>query len=368
MTQDAGPGLVENWPQSGYKTACMVSSAPIFVIGSYRSATSATTWAIGQHPNIFPLEETNFISRMSVDLAIQHKMGSARGSRTFLSSARISRRDYYRHFGCALDKLILDSRQALVAQAKEESTRSGSTSQNVKLEVSAEAPKNRWIDGTPENSHVVLALRLMYPNAKFIFILRDPREVARSLAHFESIGGGTYSEQESYNLWIHLVRSCALAERAFGSSVVLRVRYEDIKENPADVVRRCLEFVGEPFCEACLNPFRERINASAIPANAGLQGGVGTPKYLTEAVALYESIASGDFERTHTPFKAYRTLAEAFVCYRKTFEFAEIRALSRKNRYLSTKLRQANARIEARLGSLVRRVRRVFRRSGAGHR
>lgn len=353
----------------------MVSPATIFVIGSYRSATSATTWAIGQHPNIFPLEETNFISRMSVDLAIQHKMGSARGSRTFLSSARISRRDYYRHFGCALDKLILDSRQALVAQAKDESTRSGSTSQNVKLEVSAEAPKNRWIDGTPENSHFVLPLRLMYPNAKFIFILRDPREVARSLAHFESIGGGTYSEQESYDLWVHLVRSCALAERAFGSSVVLQVRYEDLREDPADVVRRCLEFVGEPFCEACLNPFRERINASAIPANTGLQGGVDAPKYLADAVALYESISSGDFERTHTPFKAYRTLAEAFICQRKMFELATIEALRQKHRallyktrYLSTKLRQANGRIEARLGSLVRRVRRVFSRPGAEHR
>jgi len=347
----------------------MTSPQPIFVIGSYRSATSATTWAIGQHPNIFPLEETNFISRMTVDLAIQHRLGSNRSARTFLSSAGISRADYYRFFGESLDKLILQSRGPIISRSHREAAAAGidTTKQNVQLTLSADSPKARWVDGTPENSHFVLPLRLMFPGAKFIFILRDPREVARSLAHFESIGGDAYSERQSYEIWKQLVRACALAECAFGSSVVHRIRYEDIRDDPARVVRSCLDFVGEPFCEACLNPFRERINASIIPAHATLQDTAGAEKYVTDAVLLYDSIRSGNFARSHSPRRAYRALAELFISHRKSLEPGSMRKLLQKhnaviskNRYLSTKLRQANARVEARIGSLVRRMRRAL--------
>ena len=31
---------------------------PVFIIGSPRSGTSILTWALGQHPNLYPLEET----------------------------------------------------------------------------------------------------------------------------------------------------------------------------------------------------------------------------------------------------------------------------------------------------------------------
>lgn len=345
---------------------------PIFIIGSYRSATSALTWAIGQHPNIFPLEETNFLARMMLDLGVQHMMGSSRGARTFLSSARISRRAYYQHFVPSIDKLIMDSRSTVISESRAHAVRAGISSANVELTMSQEAPKSRWVDGTPLNSHYVLPLRMMFPDAKFIFVLRDPRQVARSLAHFESIGGGTFSEQDAYNRWLSLVKDCALAERAFGSSVVLRLRYEDIRDTPEAAVRRCLGFVEEPFDSACLNPLRQRINASVIPPNAQeLQQGE-PPQYVAAALALYNSLSSGEFERTFTPLRALRTLASSVQQQVRAIESENMQALLKKhralmwrNRHLSIKLSQAEEQLEklrsvSGVRSLVRRVRRAI--------
>ena len=52
---------------------------PIFVVGSPRSGTSILTWCIGQHPNILPQEESNWLGPFAVDAAVGYQRGSERG-------------------------------------------------------------------------------------------------------------------------------------------------------------------------------------------------------------------------------------------------------------------------------------------------
>ena len=46
------------------------------------------------------------------------------------------------------------------------------------------------------------------------------------------------------------------AETRLGDERVLRVTYDDLLERPEALVRRCLEFVGEPYDARCLRPLR----------------------------------------------------------------------------------------------------------------
>jgi len=54
-------------------------SKPIFVVGSPRSGTSILTWCLGQHPNMFPVPEANWMGNFAVNIAVACEIGAARG-------------------------------------------------------------------------------------------------------------------------------------------------------------------------------------------------------------------------------------------------------------------------------------------------
>lgn len=268
---------------------------PIFIIGSYRSATSAMTWALGQHPNIFPLEETHFVYRQSVELDYLYEIGSRQGIRSFIGMAQLSPREFRAHFGWACADLIESSRSRIVYHATAVEFHDQHTD-NIELNFSEMDPKHRWVDGTPENSHYALSLLRMYPNAKFIHILRNPRQVANSLMHFSAAGARDYTEEEAYRTWFRMTLSCAIAEEALGPERVLRIRHEDIVADAEGIVRRCLAFVGEEFHPKCMLPLRERINSSRHidTGDDRIEANIGAPnEWVREAFELYRRLLEG---------------------------------------------------------------------------
>jgi hypothetical protein len=267
-----------------------MSVQPIFVIGSYRSATSLMGWVLGQHTNIFPLEETHYIYKMSSDAAAQYDLGTKGLARSFLLSANISRRSYCIAAGVSCNDLILKSRGNIVANAALPQ-HAADASEFVKFSTSPD--KKRWLDATPENAHFVYSLLRMFPNAKFIHVLRNPKLVASSLMNFSGVGANDYEEENAYNTWIRLVTACQLAEKAFGSDVVKRIYYDDIVANPEQVVRECLEFVGEDYQADCLGPFSVKVNSSKHkrPMDISIEGNINDSKpYIRKAFSLYQQL------------------------------------------------------------------------------
>jgi hypothetical protein len=184
---------------------------PVFVVGSPRSGTSILTWCLGQHPNMFPVPESNWMGDFAVHLAVGHGVGSARGDRTILSAMDIGRDEFFTRFGCSINQLILAHRQDL--ERKRKMTRPSSN------------PKTRWVDGTPEYSVHIFALRKLFPDALFIHILRDVREVVRSMLNFHRVASTQLvaNEEEAYKYWLRTVTACVQAEQAYGPKVVCRL-------------------------------------------------------------------------------------------------------------------------------------------------
>ena len=254
---------------------------PVFIVGSPRSGTSVCTWALGQHSNILPLEETVWLPRVAVDLGVAHAVGSSRGERSHLSASGITREEMCATVGRGLNKLVISHRTVT-------STAEGHDA--FQLTRSGADPKRRWVDGTPENSLWIPALRALFPGAQFVHLVRDVGAVVRSLTKFSTVGADDKTVEFGYRKWLRCTKACADAERAYGPGVMLRVRYDDLVNKPKPTLRHILHFLGEEYEPACAEPLRVRINSSQVPAEHDINVDDVEPELVAEAEALSRAL------------------------------------------------------------------------------
>ncbi|MDQ4099038.1 MAG: sulfotransferase [Chloroflexota bacterium] len=233
---------------------------PIFVIGSRCSGASLLTWSLGQHPSLLPLLDSSWLEPFAVSLEHTYAVGVQQRSTSQLDIAGIEIEDFFEHFGRAVDWLLIS--------AGTNGSRAA-TSYSADLNGHAHQPvgapngcqPTRWVDGSPTNCFNVVGLHRLFPEGKFIHVLRDADSVVATLtdpakratfrSHWQKI-----SEEAAYEHWLETVQACVDAERALGSATVLRILRDDLLGSPESTLRRCLDFVGESFDPVCLRPFR----------------------------------------------------------------------------------------------------------------
>src|SRR5437867_7228180 len=247
---------------------------PIFVVGSPRSGTSILTWCLGQHPNMFPVPESNWMGDFAVSLAIGYQIGAGRGERSILSAMEIRESELFATVGRGINELILRHRKDL--ERKRQVTIDGSE------------PKGRWVDGTPEYSHHICGLRRLFPDALFIHICRDVRAVVRSMLNFHRVAGIQLvsNEEKAYKYWLRTVSACIKAEEAYGPDVIHRIRYVDLIDNPESTMRSLLDRLEEPYSVKCLEPLADRINSSNVPADFKADDPATDPSVIEKATRL----------------------------------------------------------------------------------
>jgi hypothetical protein len=218
------------------------------------------------------------MGQFAVSVAASYQVGVARGDRTILSAMDISREEFFANFGRSINDLILRHRANL--ERKRKTTRPPSE------------PKMRWVDGTPEYSLHICALRKLFPDALFVHVLRDVRDVVRSMLNFHRVAGFPLvrNEEQAYKYWLRMVKACVEAERAYGSEVVRRLSYAALIDNPEGAIRSLLEFVGEPYCARCLEPLGRRINSSNVPPDFVAEDPATDPSVVQDATNLYAKL------------------------------------------------------------------------------
>ncbi|PYK38271.1 MAG: hypothetical protein DME49_08145 [Verrucomicrobia bacterium] len=276
---------------------------PIFVLGSPRSGTSILTWCLGQHPNIIPQEESNWLGSFAIHAASGYQRGSARGAHGQLSAIGVGREEFLALFGQTINELILSHRKQFQMQRAQ----LGLDVPPFTISRSPNEPKSRWVDGTPEYSFYICGLRKLFPEALFVHLVRDVTAVVRSLLNFFPNGRNRLvaNEQAAYEYWLRRVTACVEAEQAYGPKVVYRMRYSDIVEQPESAVTSLLGFLGEPYAPECLEPLAERINSANVPADFNARDLATDPAVVAQARELSDHLQSSP-----QPREASVTVAE----------------------------------------------------------
>lgn len=111
----------------------------------------------------------------------------------------------------------------------------------------------RWGEKTPNNVFCIPQVLEMFPNAVFINVVRDPRDVVYSLVNRRNA-------DLTFGVWRWL-----LSVNAFGSALrdpttdadrIYCVKYEDMVRDPEATLRDVCDFIGEDFSPRMLEYYK----------------------------------------------------------------------------------------------------------------
>ena len=123
----------------------------------------------------------------------------------------------------------------------------------------ARSGRQRLGDKTPPYIQIVPQLAQLYPDAKFIHLIRDGRDVAISYIHM----GYEYRcyDGERFD-WTGAIRKGLSYRDTIYAGQILEVRYEDLVSDVETTLRRICSFLGEEFEPSML---QGQKNVSAVP-------------------------------------------------------------------------------------------------------
>lgn len=217
----------------------MNNHAPVFVIGVHRSGTSLLNLMLDGSSTLWIPYESHFIVKL-------HKMG-------------LTEKDFGTHaFRRGLVESILGDEyvrgwEVSVCADDVDLSRCTDLASTVNAVYSAHAAragKQRWGDKTP--SYVMHADRLneLFPHCLFVHIVRDGRDVARSVVKRD---WGPNDFVSALRGW---ARKVELAEKMLGMLAPSRrmtLRFEDLVASPEQELGRVCDFLGIPFEGAMLD-------------------------------------------------------------------------------------------------------------------
>lgn len=243
---------------------------PIFLVGASGSGASILSWALGQHPNIQVMQEASWIATIATGGQLSHGYGSVRGHHSHLSNARFELSPFMRRLGEFVNAVVIDCFeercQRRYGPFREtgvlESPGGQAPADGFHLRHSIYDPKQRWIDATPFNTYFTWALAQMFPEARFVHVLRPPADLATSLPGFDRFEQDPAGLEAELRSWASHTDSAWMTERWLGAGRAFRVGHARLADEPAVLVADLLGFLGEPWFDACVTPLRTVPDAS----------------------------------------------------------------------------------------------------------
>ena len=101
-----------------------------------------------------------------------------------------------------------------------------------------------WIDHTPENISYASTLIELFPDAKFIHLVRDGRGVAASILPLD---WGPNSIVKAARWWMRMVSFGLAAEACLLPDRIMQVKYEALVANPEETLRSICRFLDIPY-------------------------------------------------------------------------------------------------------------------------
>lgn len=238
---------------------------PLFVIGSGRSGNTLVRRILVASDQIYIPPET-FVLGELIELWPRTALLSWR-ERVWLFCAHFEKHHHWPTFGLPnLDEFAIEAQRL-----RPRKLRPLMEAFFFYLARQSGSKADRWGDKTPWNTHHLPSIGQMFPRARYLWLVRDGRDVALSYR-----GSGLIADfGDAARRWCDANAACARFAR--WSPNVLRMRYEDIVAAPETEFAKLFDWAGLHFDPGMLTAEVGRLgDVERLGHHAGVTGTIST--------------------------------------------------------------------------------------------
>jgi len=210
--------------------------APFFIVGASRSGTTLLRLMLNAHSRLAVPDELKYFRFLE---------GTQNLASWDTPRSPTAYRQLVREYVTAHGALVESVPGALDALQRCEEDRTARGPYRAFLQHWARTcGKARWGEKTPHNISFVDVIADMFPGAKFIHVVRDPRAAVQSMN-----ASSYYSSETVFNAlnWRTAIRDGRRLFRELRPVQELTIRYEDLVREPAPTLQSVCAFLDEAF-------------------------------------------------------------------------------------------------------------------------
>ncbi|MEK6271668.1 MAG: sulfotransferase [Actinomycetota bacterium] len=214
-----------------------------FVVGVSRSGTTLLRLMLDAHPQLAIPPETHFVPRVVNVCERLVAEGASTAEIRAQALEAMTTHPRWGDFGLAEEGVreLMESHDPLTP---------GDAIRSFYEAYAAGEGKPRWGDKSPPYTWKSLRIQRALPEAHFIHIIRDGRDVAVSLSE---VSWGPDDVTVAAEKWVSELRRARKRAQGLARGTYMELRYEDLVVDPEPVLRRVASFVDLPWDEAMLD-------------------------------------------------------------------------------------------------------------------
>lgn len=189
---------------------------PVFLVSCVRSGSTVLNLMLNSHPDICWIGECDYL-HLGLD-----EQGIPLSDEEYIK--RLSRDRIFLSIGVSLP-----------------SGETGVKSIAGDVFAALNTSKKRFVGGTLH--HRFRMILKIYPNAKFIYLVRDPRDVAKSVAEIGFEGNSFFG----VSYWIKAEDAWGELRSSITNERHIQIKYEDLTEKPEKTLTQICEFIGVAY-------------------------------------------------------------------------------------------------------------------------
>lgn len=259
---------------------------PVFVLGCDRSGTTLLSLLLSQSPDLHMTLESGFIPDLYKKREDYGDFNTPKQRWFFIRDLQ--------NTNATSNTFAFDIFEMTEEQAEESIHQVAPTNYSGAIDAlfnktAAENGKPRWGNKTPKYVHHIDLLADLFPSAKIIHLIRDPRDVAASIKRV----GWTSTIKEAAQFWNDRVTN-GLQGRQLGANTYYELKYESLLESPSSTLQQIYEWLDIDFSDEVFEQYQEDHNRASITKHEELFDLIGKPIDPSRAYAWKKSMSRAD--------------------------------------------------------------------------